>query len=272
MPLILPNDIANEQDADGDLLQQNFATIEDWGNQEAITRDGATAMTGALLLPGPPTQPDQAATKGYVDATGLIGEIKMFGGDAEPANWMFCRGQQISRATYAALFAVYGTKYGAGDGSTTFNVPSLAGRMPIGYYPGGGWAATLGQLGGTQDAVVVSHGHGGATGTISADHTHTFSGTTAGQNANHYHNASSGDIGFVTQVPGTGYGQGAPGGNTLWTRSGTDWTSNDHGHSFSGSTSGVSSNHTHAITTEGVSGANANLPPYVVVNFIVKVS
>ena len=70
MPLILPNDIANDQLADGDRLQQNFTTIEDWANQEAITRDGSTAMTQALLLPGPPTQPNQAATKDYIDAVG----------------------------------------------------------------------------------------------------------------------------------------------------------------------------------------------------------
>jgi hypothetical protein len=68
MPLILPNTIANEQFADGDKLQQNYATIEDWANQEAITRDGSTAMQQQLLLPGPPTETNQASTKGYVDS------------------------------------------------------------------------------------------------------------------------------------------------------------------------------------------------------------
>ena len=83
MPLILPNDIANEQLADGDLLQQNFATLEDWGNQEAITRDGSTAMTNALLLPGPPTNPNEAATKGYVDTrVSWIGQITAVPGTA----------------------------------------------------------------------------------------------------------------------------------------------------------------------------------------------
>jgi len=67
MPLILPNTIANDIPADGDKLQQNYATIQDWANQDAITADGSTGMTAPLLLPGAPTQPNQAATKGYVD-------------------------------------------------------------------------------------------------------------------------------------------------------------------------------------------------------------
>ena len=69
MPLILPNTITNNIPADGDKLGQNFNTITDWANQEAVTRDGSTAMVSPLLLPGPPTQPNQAATKGYVDTT-----------------------------------------------------------------------------------------------------------------------------------------------------------------------------------------------------------
>lgn len=68
MPLILPNTIANDIPADGAKVQQNFATIQSWANQEAITRDGSTGMTAPLLLPGVPTQPNQAATKGYVDS------------------------------------------------------------------------------------------------------------------------------------------------------------------------------------------------------------
>jgi hypothetical protein len=72
MPLILPNTIANEIPADGDKLQQNFETIQDWANQNAITADGSTAMVAPLLLPGAPTQPNQAATKEYADTRGWI--------------------------------------------------------------------------------------------------------------------------------------------------------------------------------------------------------
>lgn len=57
----------------------------------------------------------------YADAP--IGAILAFGGSSAPAGWLLCQGQAISRTTYAALFAVIGTAYGAGDGSTTFNLP-----------------------------------------------------------------------------------------------------------------------------------------------------
>ena len=59
----------------------------------------------------------------YADAP--IGAILAFGGTAAPAGWMICNGAAISRTTYAALFAAIGTAFGAGDGSTTFNIPDL---------------------------------------------------------------------------------------------------------------------------------------------------
>lgn len=59
----------------------------------------------------------------YADAP--IGAILAFGGSSAPAGWMICNGAAVSRTTYAALFAVIGTAFGAGDGSTTFNVPDL---------------------------------------------------------------------------------------------------------------------------------------------------
>lgn len=55
-----------------------------------------------------------------------------FGDDGARAGWLICEGQAVSRATFSGLFAVVGTSYGAGDGSTTFNVPDLRGVSPIG--------------------------------------------------------------------------------------------------------------------------------------------
>lgn len=59
----------------------------------------------------------------YADAP--IGAILAFGGSSAPAGWMICNGAAVSRTTYAALFAAIGTAFGAGDGSTTFNIPDL---------------------------------------------------------------------------------------------------------------------------------------------------
>ena len=61
-----------------------------------------------------------------------IGSITAYGKETAPANWLICDGSAVSRTTYADLFAVIGTKYGEGDGSTTFNLPNLKGRVPVG--------------------------------------------------------------------------------------------------------------------------------------------
>ena len=60
------------------------------------------------------------------------GAILQFAGSSAPANWLLCDGALVSRTTYATLFGVIGTNYGAGDGSSTFKLPDLRGRVPIG--------------------------------------------------------------------------------------------------------------------------------------------
>lgn len=61
-----------------------------------------------------------------------IGSIMPYGGAAIPTGWLLCNGQAVSRTTYADLFAVIGTAYGVGDGSTTFNIPDLREAVPKG--------------------------------------------------------------------------------------------------------------------------------------------
>lgn len=60
------------------------------------------------------------------------GLILPYGGSAAPSGWLICDGSAVSRATYANLYAAIGTSYGVGDGSTTFNLPDLRGRSPVG--------------------------------------------------------------------------------------------------------------------------------------------
>ena len=71
---------------------------------------------------------DGAAIAGIV----LPGIIEMYGGAVAPAGWLLCDNAAVSRETYAALFAVIGTTFGVGDGSTTFNVPDIRGIFPRG--------------------------------------------------------------------------------------------------------------------------------------------
>lgn len=75
------------------------------------------------------------------NATQPVGSVMDFAGSAAPSGWLLCAGQAVSRTTYAALFAVIGTTWGAGDGTTTFNVPDLRGRVTAGKDDMGGSAA-----------------------------------------------------------------------------------------------------------------------------------
>lgn len=88
------------------------------------------------------------------------GCVMPFAGATPPDGWLLCYGQAVSRTSYSDLFAAIGTTYGAGDGSTTFNLPDLRGRVAAGKDDMGGSAAgrltsavsgaTLGASGGEQ--------------------------------------------------------------------------------------------------------------------------
>ena len=77
--------------------------------------------------------------------SGLIpaGVMMAYGGATAPTGYLLCYGQAVSRATYSDLFAAIGTAWGAGDGSTTFNVPDMRDRVPVGKGDMGGTAAAL---------------------------------------------------------------------------------------------------------------------------------
>lgn len=61
-----------------------------------------------------------------------IGAMQAFGGSVAPSGWFLCQGQALSRTDYAELFAVIGTHFGSGDGSTTFNLPDMREVVPVG--------------------------------------------------------------------------------------------------------------------------------------------
>lgn len=60
-----------------------------------------------------------------------VGEVTAFAGSSAPTGWLLCDGSAVSRTTYADLFAIIGTVYGAGNGSTTFNLPNSKGRAIV---------------------------------------------------------------------------------------------------------------------------------------------
>ncbi len=77
-----------------------------------------------------------------------IGTILPYSDTAIPSGYMICDGRAISRTLYSDLFDIIGTKYGEGDGSTTFNIPDLKGKVPVGYDSGDSSFDTIGETGG----------------------------------------------------------------------------------------------------------------------------
>ena len=99
---------------------------------------GLVKMSVAPSDPANPTavgtnDPRVPSTSGAAFIAATTGMIAMYGAAAAPTGFLLCNGAAVSRATYAALFAIIGTGYGVGDGATTFNVPNLQSRFPLGY-------------------------------------------------------------------------------------------------------------------------------------------
>lgn len=164
-------------------VNQNFTDLVNYMNTGLMLADGSVAFTGIPSLPASdPTSDNQAARKAYVDAqlsSFPAGIILPYGGASAPSGYLLCYGQAISRTTYAALYTAIATSYGVGNGSTTFNVPDLRGRVPVGIDNMGGSDAgildianTLGLTGGEQKhtmttSELVTHTH------VQDAHTHT---------------------------------------------------------------------------------------------------
>ena len=81
-----------------------------------------------------------------------IGSILPYTGSTIPEGFLECDGRAVSRDLYAELFDVIGTTYGSGDGSTTFNLPNLSGRVALGV----GTGYSIGSVGGSETHSLVS--------------------------------------------------------------------------------------------------------------------
>ncbi len=131
--------------AQGDLLYRGSSS---W------TRLGAGSNGQYLQTQGAGANPQWAT----VAASGApTGSGALWFTATAPTGWLICDGAAVSRATYAALFAVMGTGYGAGDGSTTFNLPDLRGRFALGAGgAAGSQVATISAVNNGSDYVTVS--------------------------------------------------------------------------------------------------------------------
>jgi microcystin-dependent protein len=214
--------------------------------------------TGAQIWSFDPVGPASGGVPTGV--TGIIGEVRMFAGPeaSVPATWYPCYGQPVSRTTYASLYAVIGTLWGAGDGSTTFNLPDFRGRAPFGKD----------DMGGTPASRLTSGGSGvagntiGATGgnQLSQTHTHTLNDPT------HTHTLTDPEHDHGEKV-----GQGAGGSMTAWNVTGSGTTANPIDINTVANSTGI----TIAAAATGItldnygSGSSQNVPPAGVVEVII---
>lgn len=163
-----------------------------------------------------------------------------------PSGWLACYGQAVSRTTYSALFALWGTTFGAGDGSTTFNMPDLRSRFPLGIEnPAAGLSGRVSAAvtGITPTAV----GNVGGSQYIGA-HTHSIT------DPGHLHTGVGVNLATAT------YAQPSSLAPALLFNQYTYMTTT----TISSATTGIT-----ATGTNATAGAAANIPPAFVINFIV---
>jgi microcystin-dependent protein len=167
-----------------------------------------------------------------------VGTISSYSSAIIPRGWLLCDGSAVPRATYPDLFAVTGTTYGAGNGTTTFNLPDMRGRFIIGAGQGTGLTnRALAAIGGEEAhantvAEMAAHTHGMDHYHDLSNHTHTGADhlhymqnhTHTGVNHlhahDHYHAIPAGQFGHQHTVAIGPQGIGAAGGNgVMWTGS-----------------------------------------------------
>jgi microcystin-dependent protein len=195
-----------------------------------------------------------------------VGAIKPWTKATAPDGYVLCNGGAISRTTYADLFAVIGTTYGAGDSSTTFNVPQLQGKMPQGY---DGNTYNLAGTGGANTVTVAVTNNQAATNATNQSVTVTGSidntSLTTAQLASHSHGTNARGATHsdgVDSVNAGGYGFPAANNNNAGSGTG-----HNHSHTLSGTLTG---NITTSLTGSVTAAGTNSFSPFVVVNYIIK--
>lgn len=250
-------------------------TMTIWSDGTNFTQQN-TALRDVDLL-GSSTAPTPAAgdnstliaTTAFVQVNGTpTGGLMLWPTASPPANWLICNGSAVSRATYATLFAVVGTTFGVGDGSTTFNLPNYTNRMPI----GAGSSYSVNSQGGSATTTLTttelpSHSHSASSSSSSSSTFTGSAGSTSVTNIDHSHNLSAnypaggGGLNFRIDVNGS---------NTVAATGGMN-SNVTHNHGFT--PAGTVSTSTSTSTTIGSTGSGAafsNLPPYLGIYFIIK--
>lgn len=204
-----------------------------------------------------------------------IGTISVFSGAIPPAGYLICDGSAISRTTYSELFSIIGTTYGSGDGSTTFNLPNLKGRVVAGQDSSQTEFDTIGETGGEKTITYTPSG----TNINGAVKSHVL---TTNEIPAHTHGSKSltGTIQSVLMDDGkaiefNGIASGSLARQRSWSgaEGSASYTVNlnaSHTHNSVGSGQG----HSHDLTQPTFKGTASNinnLQPYITLNYIIKV-
>jgi len=238
------------------------ATLQ--GGTTGIPNSG-TAFPAAVLpgklVSAATRQYDTTLPLTYLDGAGVaridgvvpVGTISLYAAVTPPTGWLSCNGQAVSRTVYQDLFQAcgLGAKFGAGDGSTTFNLPDLRGRMPVGV---GGTGGVGPNAIGDAEATSASSTAPGAASNTRMEHRHVH--TTNGTGAGHTHNIA----GQAADSPlGVGTGAATVVRDSAYV-----------GHAHGGDTGSTGSSHTHGMDSQGLAGANTPYHGMLALTFMIR--
>ena len=190
------------------------------------------------------------------------GIVVSYAGTSAPTGWLLCDGAAVSRVTYLTLFTIIGTTYGVGDGATTFNVPNLKGRVPVGHDAAQTEFDALGKTSGAK------------THTLSSSempvHTHTQDSHNHTQNShNHTQDAHSHVITELRDLTTGGANTNIAVTNDASSTLGTKPTASTTATNQAATATNQATTATNQNTGGGA--AHNNLQPGLAINFIVKV-
>lgn len=131
--------LTEQNDGDNETLLVSAEVPADPADVKVSGNDTTAGYLGAKLVAGNGVEiteqndgGDETLRIAIVSSALPAGMVTPFAGSTAPSGWLLCDGSAVSRTTYAALFAAIGTTYGTGNGSTTFNLPDLRGRVAAG--------------------------------------------------------------------------------------------------------------------------------------------
>jgi microcystin-dependent protein len=249
------------------------STLQLGTNTNGNYMSGVTSGTG-IAVTHTPSEGSSATIAVDTSYAGFVptGVINMWGTTTAPTNWLLCDGTAVSRTTYAALFAVISTTYGVGDNSTTFNLPNLKGKVPVGRDSADTSFDSMGETGGAKTHTLSSaemplHTHIQNSHNHSQNsHTHT---TDTQGNHNHGGSVGTGEFLYRDGAYNTGYNSWVGNVYLAMTWNGGTAYAGSHSHNVNGQTA---TNIAQTATNQyaGSSSAHNNLQPYIVLNYIIK--